>query len=241
MTSGQEESPGRSAARHARLSFRVGAILEQLDKNFVVVPDVEANKLIPPDQVTPSAFVVQFLELRIRLILLVDAQGPADLQAQSALRSAKTVLDHWPETAAVGLVANDDELSCLVVEPEDVSPSVGVPSGVQLTPRARLDTLPLDSSIRRYIESSVPSWELFPPETEVSIDFASTADIAARDAIAAVRGKSALIPLRVAAHRELSSDDEQWAADLIRSVLAKNLGADEIEESLSVRAGVTHD
>src|SRR5712691_11582246 len=119
------DTPSRDAPRRARLAYLAVRALSDMDPPVVVVPDVESGEVSLGPDFLPADLVVQHLDLRLRLILLIDSKDVEALSEPSPLRAAELLLRHWPETAAVGLVANDSELSCLILEPFDVEPSIG--------------------------------------------------------------------------------------------------------------------
>ena len=52
--------------------------------------------------------------------------------------------------SAVGLIANDDSLTTVIVEPAEVNPAIGVPSGNDIGPRAIERGLPIAVAINGY-------------------------------------------------------------------------------------------
>ena len=214
---------GRNAARLARLGFRVvSALTEGLGPESTVVPDAESNKISAGPDYLPSSFIVQHLDLRVRLTLCLDASGPADLTEPRLLRSAHLLLRQWPETSAVALVADDDALSCLVIEPEEAAGALGVPSGEPIRSPDEGRALPAVDAVRRYIEAMIPVWPDL-PTGGLRGDGSPTADIidgSTREAAASVRGRGAQIKERLAALKGLSEEDVGWARQLASRVLA---------------------
>src|SRR2546422_4628517 len=147
-------SPGEAASiappRDARR--RVAREIERLRRGALVLPDEEAAEL--PD--ARSDLLVRVGGARIRVAIV----GPGELaHPEELLREADRLFYRFPETAAVALVAGDDDLSTQVVEPQDCRPAVEVPTGVRVGPRPRRPRLALGAALASYLDTIEPVWE----------------------------------------------------------------------------------
>jgi hypothetical protein len=230
------EVPRRDAARPARLAYLVVRALAGLDPPVVVVPDAESGEVSFDSHSPPADLVVQHLDLRIRLVLLTQAEESEILSNPDSLHTAELLLKHWPETAAVGLVANDSSLSCLILEPFDVEPSVGAPSGVQLPPTPRRDPFPVGDAVRRYLEVVVPDWERVPLSAELStVGYGDLAPAIASEVRAEISGRRANIDEKRAALDSLNEADARWAAKLVLEASSKDLDAESLAHAVEQR------
>jgi hypothetical protein len=232
------DAHSRDAPRRARLAYLAVKALSDMDPPLVVVPDAESAEMSLGPDFVPADLVVQHLDLRLRLILLIQANDPGDLSESGSLRAAELLLRHWPETAAVGLVANDSELSCLVVEPFDVEPSIGTPSGLLLPPTPRRDALPLADAVRRYLEIVVPNWERVPPSSELAtVGYGDLAPAIANEIRADITARRANIDEKRAALNSLDEADARWAAKTVLEASFGELDAETLAHAVERRVG----
>jgi hypothetical protein len=231
-------TPPRDAPRRARLAYLAVKVLSDMDPPLVVVPDAESAEVSLGADFLPADLVVQHLDLRLRLILLIHAKDIEALSQPSALRAAEVLLKHWPETAAVGLVANDSELSCLIVEPFDVEPSIGTPSGLALPPTPRRDALPIGDAVRRYLEIVVPNWERVPPSSELArLGYEDLAPAVASQVRAEIAARRANIDEKRAALDSLDEADGRWAARMVLEASSDGLDAESLAQAVERRVG----
>lgn len=97
---------------------------------------------------------------RVR-IWRVDRPGAGELESDPThLESLDRVFRAFAETAAICLVCND--LSSLLLEPQDCAPGIEVPAG-GLTPRRyRRPIQPVGEALAAYLRELVPAWEALP-------------------------------------------------------------------------------
>lgn len=228
--------PNRAAARRARLAYLTVSALSDMEPEVVVVPDAETAEVSVGAGFLPADLVVQHLDLRLRLILLPDSKDPASLHEPDALRAAELLLRHWPETAAVGLVANDAVLSCLVLEPFDVESSIGTPSGLPLPPTPRRTPLPVQDAIQAYLELVAPSWDRVPLAGELpAIGYQDVASAIARQIRSKIIGRRANIDEKRAALDSLDEADARWATRMVLEASAKGLDGPTLARELEKR------
>lgn len=133
------------------------------------VEDVLRQKFRPPHRVLAEAapeliqqkipvleaWLVGTLGGRFR-VFRVDARDENALQ-ETSLRAIAALFAWYQETSVVLLVA--DDLSCLVITPEDCAPALSAPSG-ELTARGcKLPPLALDLALSLLHSELVPTWE----------------------------------------------------------------------------------
>jgi hypothetical protein len=206
-----------------------------------VVPDAESSEASLGPNFRPADLIVQHLDIRLRLILLIDATDEDALSLPTNLAAAALILRHWPETTAVGLVANDADLSCLLLEPFDVEPSIAAPSGEALPPTPRRIAQPIGSAVAQYLNVVVPSWDAIPP-AEIPTEPFRYEDVAlriARSVRETIRGRRANIDEKRSALDSLSEADAAWAARLVERAVSLGMSEQEIAIEVSRRAGKT--
>src|SRR5260370_8906289 len=151
-------SPPAPAINAADIRRRITREIERLRRGALVLPDEEAAEL--PD--ARSDLLVRVGGARIRVTIV----GPAELaHPEELLREADRLFYRFPETAAVALVAGDEDLSTQVVEPADCRPAVETPPGLRVGPRPRRPRLPLGAALLSYLDEIAPV--LGGPATEV--------------------------------------------------------------------------
>jgi hypothetical protein len=145
-------SPPAPASDLADTRHRITREIERLERGALVLPDEEAAEL--PD--ARSDLLVRIGGARIRVAIV----GPGELtHPQGLLREADRLFYRFPETAAVALVAGDEDLSTQVVEPQDCRPAFETPSGLRVGPRPRLPRLALGAALTSYLDTIEPVWE----------------------------------------------------------------------------------
>jgi hypothetical protein len=231
-------SPSREAARRSRLAFLTVKALSELDPPIFVTPDTESGEVFVGPEFIPADLTIQHLDLRIRLILLIDAEGPQALADAGPLRAAELLLKHWPETTAVGLVANDSLLSCLIVEPFEVESSIGTPSGLTIPPTPRRDAYPVAEAVRKYLEVVVPSWDRVPSSLELSaVGYEDLAPAIASDIQQDLATRPARIPEKKDALNSVGTADARWASDLVLRASSQEVAPEDLAEHIKQRVG----
>jgi hypothetical protein len=232
-----DRSQGRDAARRARLAYLTVNDLSASDPAIVVIPDTETGEVNLGPRFIPADLVVQHLDLRLRLILMIDVEDPAMLDSPERLAAAELLLKHWPETAAVGFVANDAERTCLVLEPFDVEPSIGTPSGSPLPPTPRRHAAPLKEAIQSYIDVVAPNWEHVARSSELTaVGYEQLGYPISDEARLEIVGRRANIDEKRAALDSVDAADGKWAAELVQEAASGNLDSEGLARQIERRA-----
>lgn len=121
---------------------------------------------------------------RVR-IWRVDVPAAAELEKEPGhLESLDRVFRAFPETAAVCLVCED--LSSLLLEPQDCAPGIDLPAGGLSPRRYRRPIQPAGEALASYLRELVPAWEALPrfePSSTAALDVAALAQHAAGEAV----------------------------------------------------------
>jgi hypothetical protein len=218
------------AERREDARRRITRDIQRMNRGAVVLTDEEAAEL--PD--APSDLLVRVAGVRIRVMIV----GPDDLSHPGELlREADRLFYRFPETAAVALVADDDDLSCLLVEAQDCRPAVETPTGMRIGPRPRRPRLPLPAALASYLDEIEPVWEEPGTIIDAESDF-DVAVLAAETATAVVRrlkdeASRARIPAKAFAFAALGEEEVEELAKLVMDVARGHLAADDIGERIS--------
>jgi hypothetical protein len=140
--------------------------------------EADGNRLIAHVGGIPvvDRFVVGTFGGRVRVWLL-DLDGiEAVEESGDALSDLGRVFRMFPDMSAVALVGRD--LSCVIVEPEDTSPRIEVPSGSLVSRRYNRAVEPVARSLPAFLDELIPYWDPMPPldtESGVHVDIAEVA------------------------------------------------------------------
>ena len=225
-----EAAAPAAAVRREDARRRITRDTQRMNRGAVVLADEEAAEL--PD--APSDLLVRVAGVRIRVMIV----GPDDLSRPGELlREADRLFYRFPETAAVALVADDDDLSCLLVEAQDCRPAVETPTGLRIGPRPRRPRLPLPAALASYLDEIEPVWEEPGTIIHAESDF-DVAVLAAETATAVVRrlkdeASRARIPAKAFAFAALGEEEVEELAKLVMDVARGYLAADDIGERIS--------
>jgi len=152
---GFEPSRGPGAVHLAQadeVRLRIAEEIGRMHRGALVSPDEEAA-LVPGAR---SDLLVRVAGVRIRVVVV----GAGELaQLEELLAEADRLFYRFPETAAVAIVAADDQLSCQLVEAQDCRPAVEVPAGVRVGPHPRRPELPLRVALESYLDEIEPLWD----------------------------------------------------------------------------------
>lgn len=97
---------------------------------------------------------------RVRVWLL-GVKTAQELEGNSdSLSDLNRVFGAFPDTAAVALVAED--LSCLIVQPEDCAPQIHIPSGSLVGRRYKQPIRPVAEAVSEFLNELIPSWDPIP-------------------------------------------------------------------------------
>jgi hypothetical protein len=200
--------------------------IEGMRRGALVLPDEEAAEL--PD--ARSDLLVRVGGVRIRVAIV----GPGELShLDELLREADRLFYRFPETAAVALVAADEDLTSQVVEPQDCRPAFEAPTGVRVGPHPRRPRLALAAALTSYLDEIEPVWD----ETMVGTadrDF-DVAVVAAETAAAVVRrlkdeASRARIPAKGIAFAALGENEVEELARLVMDVAQGRLAPKDVGE-----------
>jgi len=126
---------------------------------------------------------------RVRVWLLeIDAARLLEDNSE-ALADLNRVFRMFPDTDAVALVAKD--LSCLIVQPQDVAPQISVPSGALVGRRYRRGIQPATEAISAFLDELIPYWDPIPafdPDAGLRIDATQVSANFVRAAVERQRG-----------------------------------------------------
>jgi hypothetical protein len=220
----------REEARREEARRRVTREIQRLNRGALVLADEEAAEL--PD--ARSDLLVRVAGVRIRVMIV----GPGELShPQELLREADRLFYRFPETAAVALVADDEDLSCLLVEPQDCRPAVETPSGMRTGPRPRRPRLPLLAALTSYLDEIEPVWEEPGTIVDAESDF-DVAVLASETATAVVRrlkdeAARARIPAKGIAFAALGEYEIEELAKLVMDVARGQVAPEEVGEHIA--------
>jgi hypothetical protein len=210
---------------------RIAREVERLRRGALVLPDEEAAEL--PD--ARSDLLVRVAGLRIRVVVAAPEElaHPAEL-----LREADRLFFRFPETAAVALVADDADLSCLVVEPQDCRPALEAPAGRRAGPRPRRQRLSLGAALASYLDEVEPVWEEPGMLTDGPDRDFDVAVVAAETAAAVVRrlkdeASRARIPAKALAYAALGEYETEELARLVMDVAEGRLAGEQVGERIA--------
>ncbi|HEY8200437.1 MAG TPA: hypothetical protein VII47_03705 [Actinomycetota bacterium] len=222
-------------AQADEVRLRIAEEIHRMHRGALVAPDEEAA-LVPGAR---SDLLVRVAGVRIR----VAAVGAGELaQLGELLAEADRLFYRFPETAAVALVAADDELTCQLVEAQDCRPAVEVPAGTRVGPHPRHPQLPLRTALESYLDDIEPIWD----EPDVIGDAAGEAfdveTVAAGIATAVVRrladeGSRARIAAKRTALAALGDPEIAALARLVVDVSRGRIAGPGIDERLAVLVG----
>ena len=141
-----------------------------------------------------------------------------------------------PDTTAVALVESD--LSCLIVLPEDLAPTIEVPRGSLVSRRYRRPVQPVAEALPTFLLELIPYWEPMEriaeqtvPAIEVEPDVRDRAVRAIQDQVAAGGRARKTNPKRIAL-TGLGEKDAAAIADLVLRVHDGRAGPDAVDGDL---------
>jgi hypothetical protein len=198
---------------------------------------VRSSDSIPPaeEQTLHGDFMVTTIDLRIRIQMLVGSDSDA-LSAADSVEGAQRSLWWNPDTLAWILVADNDELTCSIIEFGDTLPGTAKSSVIREQTRSG----PLGDTLRGYLGSIIPSWPVSSDSLQVApLDFEGLARESAHHELGDRKQKIARIPELTGARNLLSDDDQAWAAQLAIAIIRGE--ATNVDEALARRDGETDD
>jgi hypothetical protein len=176
---------------------------------------------------------------RVRVWLL--AEEGALVASYEWLGDLARVFHLLPDTNALALV--DQELSCLIVRPEDFAPTIEVPRGSLVARRYRRPVQPVGEALSGFLRELIPNWEPMGrmteqavPTVEVAPDVHDRAARAIQDQVAAGTRARKTNPKRKAL-TELGEAQARRIAALVLDVHGGRVQPDAVEEELRRLAG----
>lgn len=149
---------GTTLRARLRMVRAVRHELEGLQSVDLAVPDAEVASLWRDREEPWTDILIQCLDLRIRLHLFPDEESVESLRTEASLAQMYRVLWRWPETTAVGLVANDNKLQTVLLEPFDSRESLQAPSGISGAVHITGGPGPIREVVQNYLASLTPDW-----------------------------------------------------------------------------------
>lgn len=212
-----EASQGSVHGRY-QLARRVKYVLDSLESvELARIDDEIPLQLRPEDH---GDFVIQALDLRLRVILLVGQQpnNRPMLEFQEAERAASLIRGST-DTDAVVLVFDDEPLTALIIEPFDVLGDFLAPTGLPADRAPSEGPAPLADVLDRYLRLLKIVW---PPWTDTPsadrLDYEEIAADGARHAASEASKKRYRVPEKAAARDSLDASDLAWIRDVTRLV-----------------------
>jgi hypothetical protein len=206
------------AVARLRLTRRFVDALEPLDR-ATIEADVE-NPPLPAGALTPrllrTDLMIRALDLRIRVALL-PGRSAEQLDDPEVLRAAQTLLFDNPETASIAVVADDEPLTCQLIEPFD-APKALVPSAAAalLEGRRRGPAAPL---LRDYLRQVNPGWSQPPRATGSSLNLPEVARTSATASLRQLQSRRKNVPEWKTARATIGQEDADWAAQTVTDFL----------------------
>lgn len=213
-TAGSGVPPRSGAAARLRLVRRAASVLLPLE-SAEVTADVE-NKPVRAADIGPRLLRTDLLisasDLRVRVALLPGRDATVFAE-EIVLSAALVMLLENPDTSAVVVVVDDQDLTAKLIEPSDG------PNSVQASVDATTDEPgdrfgPLDRVVRTYLRQVTPHWEDVPPLASSHEDFRADARSIAASALTNLQAGQKNTPEWRAARTSLSTSDADWAASL---------------------------
>jgi hypothetical protein len=121
---------------------------------------------------------------RVRVWLMAIDSAQQIEENTDSLSDLTRVFRVTSDTAAIALVGND--LSCLVVRPEDTGPQIRVPSGSLEARRYRRSIQRVGDAVAAFLNELIPYWDpvpVFDEATDLSIDIPAVTEKAVSEAV----------------------------------------------------------
>ena len=201
-----------SAAARLRLVRKAASVLVPLE-NAEVQADVE-NWPLAQTEVEPRLLRTDLLitasDLRLRVCAL-PGRPPKALEEADTSRAALLMLLTYPETSAVVVVADDEDLTARLFEPADGPNAV---ESVMASAGEGERRGPLPEVVRAYLRQVSSHWDVVPPLSAAHEDFRAEARSLAAEHLDALKVSRKNTPEWRAARSSLDQADAAWAADI---------------------------
>jgi hypothetical protein len=227
------DEPGVDASASTEEGRRLlAALSDGLPPAARISDDPAVGMIDVPGMRVVEGWVVGTFGGRVRVWRLEDADALA--ASDGWLGHLARVFRFLPDTNAVALVEPD--LSCLIVEPADCTPTIEVPRGSLVARRYRRPVQPVGEAISTFLLDLVPHWEPMEriteqvvPPLEVASDVRERASQAVQDQIAAGGRARKTNPKRKAL-TELGEGQAAGIADFVLAVHDGRAEPDAVED-----------
>jgi hypothetical protein len=121
---------------------------------------------------------------RVRVWLLDSDAASAIEESAETWADLSRVFRMFPDMSAIALTGKD--MSCLIVEPQDASPQIQVPSGSMIGRRYKRAIEPVTQALPTFLDELIPFWDPMPafdPGSRPRVDVSEIAQDLARGAI----------------------------------------------------------
>lgn len=227
----------RGPVARLALTRRVLAALEPLE-GAEIEADVENPALAPNATSTPrlrTDLMIRALDLRIRVALQPGADAN-ELASNEVLDAGLSMLVGNPETASVLVIADDEELTCRIIEPFDRPDAITSAESAEDNPTLTRSG-PASRVVRAYLRQINPHWDPPPRVSEPPTELDEAARRAADDALAKLQAQRKNTPEWREARGTLSDADARWISELALSALLDEPEATAIIARLNDRTG----
>jgi hypothetical protein len=136
-----------------------------------------------------DAWIVRTFGGRVRVWLLGVGEVQELEDNNESLVDLGRAFGMFPDTAAIALVAND--LSCLIVQPEDCAPTIHIPGGSMVSRRYKQPIRPVNEAVFAFLNELIPYWDpvpAFDPDAQLTMDVPAVSQDFVRAAIERQRG-----------------------------------------------------
>jgi hypothetical protein len=173
----------------------------------------------PDGEALRTDLIITASDLRVRVTAL-PGQDEADLNRPRTLELAMALLLNNPETAAVVVVADDDQLSARLLEPTD-TPQAIISAGETRAEDFSPTRGPLGKVVRAYLQQVNPGWDDIPVLASSDVNLHAEAEVLATAQLASLRSARKNTPEWRTARNSMGDRDAAWAADLALALRMK--------------------
>jgi hypothetical protein len=178
-------------------------------------------------QTIRTDLILQSLDLRLRIVSL-PGRPAGNLGSVELRQPLGRILLEFPETAAIALVADDDQLSARIIEPSEVFDAVG-------NSRTAEEPVTLGELTRAYLRRGSPAWTEPDFVAGKIDDLTADAAVIAGEAQAELQRKTRRPPEAKEAREGLSRADAVAVSGVALAALRGD-AVDELIENLIDRA-----
>jgi hypothetical protein len=191
---GQGRGPGarRQATELAR-SESGRRVVAQLRETMPPDARLELDPVASGTRVGPAeiaeGWIVGTFGGRVRVWLLTTGTAEDFGSDPEGLTELTRIFSMFPDTSAIAVV--DEQLTCIIIHPEDCAPRIEVPSGSLLGRRYRRSAQTIAEAVAGFLNELIPYWDpvpVFEPGAGLGIDVTSVGTASATAAIENQRG-----------------------------------------------------